>query len=110
MTCFKRAKQILENEAYLERRTSKKETSTNGKRTKYLLFWKPKYTQLENEEPSPPVKGSAINQNGSVNLKCDYSLKTFALSLGSFAHCTVGHLENETSSSGREEYSRGLHF
>ena len=25
------------------------------------IFWKPKYTQLENEEPSPPVKGSAIN-------------------------------------------------
>ena len=25
------------------------------------IFWKPKYTQLENEEPSTPVKGPAIN-------------------------------------------------
>ena len=24
------------------------------------IFWKPKYTQLENEEPSTPVKGPAI--------------------------------------------------
>ena len=30
------------------------------------IFWKPKYTQLENEEPSTPVKGCAINQMGQL--------------------------------------------
>ena len=35
------------------------------KTNKYpVFFWKPKYTQLENEEPSTPVKGCAINQMG----------------------------------------------
>ena len=62
MTYFITAKQIVENEAESERPTSKKKTTTNGKRTKYLFFWKPKYTQLENEEPSTPVKRpAAIN-------------------------------------------------
>ena len=28
------------------------------------IFWKPKYIQLENEAPSTPVKGPAINYNG----------------------------------------------
>ena len=32
-------KQIIEYEAYSERRTCKPETTTNGKRTKYLLFF-----------------------------------------------------------------------
>ena len=39
MTYFITAKQIIEYEAQSERPTSKKETTTNGKRTKYLLFF-----------------------------------------------------------------------
>ena len=48
------AKQIVDYEAESERPTSKKETTRNGKRTKYLLFfgnrntlnWKTKHPQL----------------------------------------------------------------
>ena len=55
MTHFITAKQIVENKAESERLTSKKETTTNGKRTKYLLFfgnrktrnWKAKHPQLQ---------------------------------------------------------------
>ena len=39
MTYFITAKQIVEYKAVSERPTSKKETTTNGKRTKYLLFF-----------------------------------------------------------------------
>ena len=47
-------KQIVENEAESERPTSKKETTTNGKRTKYPVFfgnqiklnWKTKHPEL----------------------------------------------------------------
>ena len=39
MTYFITAKQIVEYKAESERPTSKKETNTNGKRTKYLLFF-----------------------------------------------------------------------
>ena len=39
MTRFITANQIVEYEAESERPTSKKETSTNGKRTKYFLFF-----------------------------------------------------------------------
>ena len=62
MTYFLTAKQIVEYESESERPTRKKETTTNGKRTKYpVFFWKPKYTQLENEAPSTPVKRPPIN-------------------------------------------------
>ena len=68
MTYFITAKQIVEYEAELERPTSQKERTTNEKKKKKkqvsCIFWKPKYTQLENEEPSTPVKGCAINQMG----------------------------------------------
>ena len=50
------------------------------------IFWKQKYTQLENETPSTPVKGPAINYNGSVNLKRDHPLWEFALPLGTLTH------------------------
>ena len=60
MAYFITAKQIVEAES--ERPTSKKERTTNGKNKQVpCIFWKPKYTQLENEEPSTPVKGPAIN-------------------------------------------------
>ena len=49
-------------------------------------FWKPKYTQLENEAPSTPVKEPVINYNGSVNLKCDHPLWAFTLSLGTLTY------------------------
>ena len=39
MTYFLTAKQIVQYKAVSERPTSKKETTTNGKRTKYLLFF-----------------------------------------------------------------------
>ena len=55
MAYFILAKQIVENEAESERRTSKKETTTNGKRTNYpqffrnrkILNWKTKHSQLQ---------------------------------------------------------------
>ena len=56
MTYFITAKQIVDYEAKSEISTSKKETTTNGKRTKYPVFF-------ENETPSIPVKGRAINYN-----------------------------------------------
>ena len=60
MTRFITANQIVEYEAESERPTSKKERTTNGKNKQVsCICWKPKYTQLENEEPSPPVKGPA---------------------------------------------------
>ena len=54
-TYFITAKQIVENKAESKRPTSKKETTTNGKRTKYPLFfgnrktrnWKTKHPQLQ---------------------------------------------------------------
>ena len=49
------------------------------------LFWKPKYTQLENEAPSTKVKGPQKNYNRSVNLKCDHPLWEFALRRGNVA-------------------------
>ena len=61
MTHFITAKQIVKNKAESERPTSKRETTTNGKINQgSSIFWKPKYTQLENEAPSTPVKGPAI--------------------------------------------------
>ena len=65
MTYFITTKQIVEYEAELERPISQKERTTNGKKKNKkkqvsCILWKPKYTQLENEEPSPPVKGPAI--------------------------------------------------
>ena len=54
--------------------------------SKPSIFWKPKYTQLGNEAPSTPVKGPAINYNGSVNLKCDRPLWEFAFPLGTLTH------------------------
>ena len=65
MTYFITAKEIVEYEAESEKPASKKERITNGKKKQVpCIFWKPKYTQLENEEPSTPVKGCAINQMG----------------------------------------------
>ena len=65
MAYFITAKQIVEYEAESERPKSKKERTKNGKNKQVpCIFWKPKYTQLENEEPSTPVKGCAINQMG----------------------------------------------
>ena len=72
------------------------------------IFWKPKYTQLENEEPSTPVKGPAINYNGSVNLKCDHPLRAFALSLVSLTHGRAFGIKG--LSWGRGGYGRVLHF
>ena len=44
----------------------RKESRMEKKKQVPCIFWKPKYTQLENEEPSTPVKGCAINQMGQL--------------------------------------------
>ena len=81
MTYFIATKQIIEYEAESQRLKSKTET------TKYLLFFGNRNrTQLENETPSTPVRGPAINYNGSVNLKRDHPLWEFALPLGTLTH------------------------
>ena len=76
MTYFITAKQIVDYEAESQISTSKKETTTNGKRTKYPVFFgnRSKYTQLENETPSTPVKGRAINYNGVGYLESNVCL------------------------------------
>ena len=39
------------------------------------IFWKPKYIQLENEAPSTPVKGPAINYYGVGYLESNVCLR-----------------------------------
>ena len=55
MTYFITAKQIVENETESERPTSKKETTTNGKRTKYLLFFENRNT-LNSKTKNPQLQ------------------------------------------------------
>ena len=45
-----------------------------GKEPSILYFLKPKCTQLENETPSIPVKGRAINYNGVGYLESNVCL------------------------------------
>ena len=57
------------------------------------IFWKPKYTQLENEAPSTPVKGPAIIYNGLVSLKRDHPLWAIALPLGTLTYGGAFHTD-----------------
>ena len=62
MTYFITAKQIVEYKAESERPISQKGKNHEWENNQVSsIFWKPKYTQLENEEPSTPAKGPAIN-------------------------------------------------
>ena len=68
MTYFITAKQIVENEAESERPTSKKETTTHEKRTKYTVFFgnrntlnsKTKHPQLRWKGLQPTKMGQLI--------------------------------------------------
>ena len=93
-------------EAESERPTSKKERTTNGKNKQVpCILWKPKYTQLENEDADERV---CNKPNGSVYLKRDHPLWVFALPRRTLTHCWVFGIK--CFGSGRGEYSRGLHF
>ena len=75
MTYFTTAKQIVDYEAESQISTSKKETTTNGKRTKYLLFFGNRNTlNWKSEAPSTPVKMPAINYNGVGYLESNVCL------------------------------------
>ena len=75
MTYFITARQIVDYEAESQISTSKKETTTNGKRTKYLLFFGNRNTlNWKSEAPSTPVKMPAINYNGVGYLESNVCL------------------------------------
>ena len=59
MTCFITANQIVEYEAELERPTSKKETYTNDKRTKYFLFFGNRNT-LNSKTKNPHLRWKGL--------------------------------------------------
>ena len=59
MTYFVTAKQIVEYEAESERPKSKKETTTNGKRTKYLLFFGNRNT-LNSKTKNPQLRSKGL--------------------------------------------------
>ena len=59
MTYFITAKQIVEYETESERPTSKKKTTTNGKRTKYLLFFENRNT-LNSKMKNPQLQWKAL--------------------------------------------------
>ena len=62
MTYFITAKQIVEYEAESQRPTSKKETTTNGKRTKYLLFFGNRNT-LNTKTKNPHLRWKGLLQS-----------------------------------------------
>ena len=59
MTYFITAKQIIEYEAESERPSSKTETTTNGKRTKYLLFFGNRNT-LNSKAKNPQLRWKGL--------------------------------------------------
>ena len=65
MTYFITAKQIIEYEAESERPTCKPETTTNGKRTKYLLFfWNRNILNSKTKNPQLRWKGLQSTKMG----------------------------------------------
>ena len=110
MTYFITAKQIVEYEAESERPTSKTETTTNGKRTKYLLFfWNRNTLNSKTKNPQLRWKGRQSTKMGQLvwsvtipfrHLRCLWALMPTA----------PWGIWNQTSVSGRGEYSRVLHF
>ena len=62
MMCFITAKQIVEYEAESERPTSKKETTTNGKRTKYPVFFGNRNT-LNSKTKHPHLRWKGLLQS-----------------------------------------------
>ena len=65
MTCFITANQIVEYEAELERPTSKMETYTNDKRTKYFLFFGNRNT-LNSKTKNPHLRWKGLLQSTKV--------------------------------------------
>ena len=59
MTYFITAKQIVEYKAESERPISQKETTTNGKRTKYPLFFGNRNT-LNSKTKNPQLQGKGL--------------------------------------------------
>ena len=59
MTYFITTKQIVEYEAESERPISKKETTTNGKRTKYLQFFRNRNT-LNSKTKDPQLRWKGL--------------------------------------------------
>ena len=68
MTYFITAKQIVEYEAESQRPTSKKETTTNGKRTKYLLFFG-NWNTLNTKTKNPHLRWKGLLSFSSVIFK-----------------------------------------
>ena len=67
MTYFITAKQIIEYEAESERPSSKTETTTNGKRTKYLLFfWNRNTLNSKTKNPQLQWKGLQSTKMGQL--------------------------------------------
>ena len=73
MTYFITAKQIVEYEAEYTKSTSKKETTTNGKRTKYLLFFGNRNT-LNSKTKNPQLQWKALQSTKMGQLICDHPL------------------------------------
>ena len=104
MMCFTRAKQIVGNEAYSERRTSKKETTTNGKRTKYLVFFGNQNT-LNSKMKNPHLRWKALQSTKMGQLIWSVTIPFRHLGC-SRLFCTVGHLEsNVCLGEGRVQWS-----
>ena len=77
MTRFITANQIVEYEAESERPTSKKETSTNGKRTKYFLFFGNRNT-LNSKTKNPHLRWKGLLQSTKVG-QLIWSVRLFCL-------------------------------
>ena len=73
MTYFITAKQFVEYETESERPTSKKKTTTNRKRTKYLLFFGNRNT-LNSKTKNPQLQWKALQSTKMGQLICDHPL------------------------------------
>ena len=105
MTYFITAKQIVEKEAESERPTSKKKTTTNGKRTKYLSFFGKRNT-LNWKTKNPQLRWKGLLQSTKMG-QLIWSVTIPFRHLGcSRLFCTVGHLEsNVCLGEGRVQWS-----
>ena len=108
MTYFITVKQIVEIKAESERPTSKRETTTNGERTKYFLFFGNRNTlNWKTKHPQPWWKGLQSTTTGqliwSVTIPFGYFRCLWILLP------TMGYLESMFAS-GRGEYGSVWHF
>ena len=108
MTYFITAKQFVEYEAESERPTSKKERTTNEKKTSTLYSLETEIHSTQKRRTLNVGERVCNKPNGSVNLKRNHLLWVFALPRRTLTHCWVFGIE--CFRSGRGEYSRVLHF